>query len=1204
MLKRTVCLAGLIASLVSLFALSTAPAASASMPWWQVITGSRPTNMWEPTDNEQEIEVESGPIGAGIKLEVKGEVVGCLGTGPAAGFLCPLTGFAAIETAAQLEPVLESAFETSAVEVTGGPVGSAPFLITTPDRSVPAVGVTPAVQSPISGSAEAKILAAGGSGRLVLTATNIGDAPVDATDTPVEIVDELPDGIIATGFEAFAGTPEVPIPVDCTLESVTKVACLFEGELPPYEAIEIEIFGTLTGTPPAAGAPGKVTVFGGNAPPSTSSQTIKVSPEKTPFGFEVFSTATEEEGGGPVIKAGSHPFQMTTTIQFNAGKVTPGVTRSQGTVEQPAIPRNVRLSLPAGLVGNATQVPVCEMADFYRGGIVNECGAQSAIGAASVTIIEASVGFRSVAVPVFNLRPAQGEPARFGFTVANVPIVIDTAVDPDHDYRIIASVNNASQLAVVLSTSIVIWGSPGDPRHDLSRGWSCAYKFADLQRGPCERPAGLGEETFLREPVNCTAERVFSVELEPWNTPLGSVVDRASTTSSRLGGCDQVPFDPTIAASPTSKSAQGSSGLAFQLDMPNDGLLDKDGTGAIAEGQAKKVEVTLPAGVTVNPSQAEGLAGCGPAEYARETASSLPGQGCPEASKVGNVEVDTPLLEEKAKGAVYVAAPYDNPFDTLLALYMVAKIPERGVLVKQAGKVQLDPKTGQIVTVFDGLPQIPFDSFRLSFFGGDRAPLVLPPKCGSYDITAKFTPWHAPDEVVQRTSSFSVDQGANGGACPSEPPPFNPSFTAGSTNNAAGSFSPLSLRLTRQDGEGEFSRFSVKLPKGLIGKLAGIPFCSDAAIAAAEARTGPNGGKEELASPSCPAASQLGRTLVGAGVGPALSYAPGKIYLAGPYQGAKLSIVAIATATVGPFDLGNVVIRQALRINPETAEVTSDGSGSAPIPHILQGVVVHARDITVYIDRDNFVLNPTSCERMSAAATVTSQGGQSEDISSPFQAAGCASLGFTPKLSIKLKGGTKRNANPALTAVVRARPGDANIGAAKVTLPHSAFLDQSHIKTVCTRVQFNSGAGNGANCPAGSVYGKAQAITPLLDEPLSGPVYLRSSSHPLPDMVVALHSSKIDINLVGRIDSGKGGGIRTSFESVPDASVTSFTLRMRGGKRGLIVNSTNLCASKNRAVAEFTGQNGKVHDFRPLVRPTNCKKQTGKSAEQRHRRTR
>jgi hypothetical protein len=1193
MLKR-LALALLTALALSVLALPSAPAAAAPSPWWQVLPGSRPTNLWEPKTNEQKIETEKGSVGpfegGAVKIEVGGEVVGCLGTqNPFGEAVCNgETGFGPTETAAQLETLLESVYETPSVEVSGGPFGGSPFLVKVIRR-----GVLPIVLTPFVGTAKNTVLAQGGSGRLVLTITNLGDAPVDATGTPVTIVDELPEGVEATGVEAFGGIQGTAGPVECEVEASDLVSCIFEEELRPYEAIEVEILVSLVGEPPSAGAPGEVTVSGGNAPTDSAVQEIKVSPEKTPFGFEHFSVQAEEEGGAPATQAGGHPFQLTTTIQLNSGELSPAPTRREITVEQPAVPRNLRFTLPAGLVGVAAGMPRCKMTQFLNGNEGDLCPEESVIGVAAVTIIESvNFGLGRTSVPLFNLPPAPGEPARFGITPVKVPVVIETEVDPDNRYRIIARVSDTPQTAQFLSSTVTIWGTPGDPRHDNARGWHCL----DTSPGaaPCVRPPDLSERAFLRQPVSCVTPMDFQAEIEPWNVPFGSVVAGAEDVKPGMEGCSEVPFDPAIGAAPTNPATGSSSGLDFQLDMPNDGLLVPT---EVAEGQAKKVEVTLPEGVTVNPSQANGLGACTPADYARETVSSLPGQGCPEASKIGSVRVTTPLLEEEAKGSVYVAAPYDNPFDSLLALYMVAKIPERGVLVKQAGKVELDPVTGRITTTFDDLPQLPFETFKLNFFPGDRAPLVMPSKCGSYDVVAKFTPWHAsnpdnplPGEIVTETTSFMVDRGANGSPCPSGALPFKPGFLAETENNGAGRYSPFVARLTRNDGEQEFSSFSMKLPKGVIGKLAGIPFCPEAAIAAARARTGSNGGQEELDNPSCPAASRIGRTLVGAGAGSVLSYAPGLIYLAGPYQGSKLSIVAITTAKVGPFDLGNVVIRQALRVDPETAEVTTDGT-SETIPRILKGIVVHARDIRIFVDRPEFILNPTSCERMAVAATVFGSGldfgtaadDQAVQVASPFQAAGCAELRFKPKLSLKLLGGTKRGDTPRLRAVLKARKGDANIGRAQVTLPRSAFLEQAHIRTVCTRVQFRAGGGNGEQCPKASIYGRARAISPLLDERLSGPVFLRSSDNELPDLVAALHSSKVDVNLVGRIDS-LNGRIRNTFESVPDAAVTKFVLEMQGGDKGLIVNNRNICRGKHRAIANFKGQNGRRHLFRPVVK--------------------
>jgi len=1223
MSKRLVSLMATLGATLTLFALMPMASASAAEPWWQVLTGSRPSNMWEPEDATETQKVTSeklfGSFILAAKVEVAGTVVGCLGAGSIAAFGGPsaneaceaATGFPATESAIDLQTMLEGPYGTGDVTVIGGPAGTAPFEVESPwgpPITFSVIEVNTEFGPFPAGTASSEVTSEG-SGRLVVTITNLGDEAVDGSGTPVTIVDKLPQGAVAYGVEAGSPRNGKEGLIECVVKAADEVACTYAGKVTPYEALEVEVLTSLTGSPPTVGDPGEVTVSGGNAKPATVAQRIKVSDQPVSFGVEQFAAVAEEEGGEPVTpglggepatQAGSHPFQFTTTLQLNAGRVQRtalvGAENARPlAVEQPALPRNLSFPLPAGLVGNARAVPQCEMKTFLRMvQSINECPAATALGVSSVTIVESqTLGLLRLAVPVFNLPPGSGEPARFGFMAGGVPVVIGTAVDPEDDYQITATVRNASQVVQFLSATTTLWGTPGDPRHDNARGWNCVYR--EPLPGPCQRPESLSETAFLRMPVQCSSPLDFRMELEPWNVSLGTEIARASFTVPPLGGCNQVPFNPTVQAAPTSKLAESSSGLNFQLDMPNANLSNKDG---IAEGQAKKVEVTLPDGMTINPSQAEGLGACGPAQYAQERSDSAPGAGCPESSKIGSVDITTPLLDEEAHGSVYVAAPYDNPFDSLLALYMVAKIPERGILVKQAGEVRLDPNTGQITTTFDDLPQIPFETFKLSFFSGDRAPLVMPSQWRRYGIVTSFTPWHAADpenplasEVITKTTPFSVDQG-----CPSGTPPFAPGFVAGTDNNFAGSYSPFTARLTRNDGEQEFSRFSMKLPKGVIGKLAGIPFCPEAAISAARARTGASGGQEEIDAPSCPDASQIGRTLVGAGVGPALSYVPGRIYLAGSYQGSKLSIVAITAAKVGPFDLGTVVIRQALKVDPETAEVSTDGASSDPIPHILQGIVTHARDIRIYVDRKNFVLNPTSCARMAAGATVVGSGldfgaagdDSSVDVSSPFQAADCASLGFKPKLTLTLKGGTKRSDTPRLRAVLKARKGDANIGRAQVTLPRSEFLEQAHIRTVCTRVQFRAGAGNGAQCPKGSIYGRAKAISPLLDEPLKGPVFLRSSDNELPDLVAALRSSKVDINLVGRIDS-LNGRIRNTFESVPDAPVTKFVLEMQGGKKGLIVNSTNICLGKHRAIADFKGQNGRHSLLRPLVK-TSCKR--------------
>jgi hypothetical protein len=385
------------------------------------------------------------------------------------------------------------------------------------------------------------------------------------------------------------------------------------------------------------------------------------------------------------------------------------------------------------------------------------------------------------------------------------------------------------------------------------------------------------------------------------------------------------------------------------------------------------------------------------------------------------------------------------------------------------------------------------------------------------------------------------------------------------------------MHLSRDDGTQPLSGLTVTLPKGLTGKLAGIPYCSDAALGSVSGNEGT--GAAQLASPTCPAASQLGTVSVGAGAGSNPLYVnTGKAYLAGPYKGAPLSMAIVTPAVAGPFDLGNVVVRTALRVDPESAVITAV---SDPIPTILHGIPLDLRDVWVNLDRSGFTLNPTNCEELGFTGSASSPSGASAPLSARFQAVSCAALGFKPRLALSVKGGTKRGAYQRLKAVLNAKPGEANIGKVSVALPHSEFLAQEHIRTICTRVQFAAD-----QCPAGSIYGQATAYTPLLEQPLSGPVYLRSSNNPLPDLVAALHG-QIDIDLVGRIDSVKGG-IRNTFESVPDAPVSKFVLEMKGGKKSLLVNSRNLCKSTNKATVNMTGQNGKAHDFRPVLK-SSCK---------------
>lgn len=907
------------------------------------------------------------------------------------------------------------------------------------------------------------------------------------------------------------------------------------------------------------------------------------------FGFHDLDVTFTGRDGEPPMQAGSHPLTMTTSFKVNSIENEDGIFADGAVKDQ-------FFEQPPGFAGNPTAVPRCTNLDFLKG--PSGCPDSAAIGEIVVTLGGGGLPpLDSEPFPVYLLERPPGVAAKIGFWATNtVSLTIDVGVNPKPPYNVVASSRNTPQILEVFGASLTLWGNPAAAVHDARRGRCLLTPAADS----CS--AGIPVKPFITLPRSCTGPLVTVFRATSWPVPgldPGRLFEGTAETHddsippSPLGttGCSRLHFAPHTSAQPTTDHASSPTGLDFTLEVNDEGLLDPNGT---AHSDIKKTVVTLPEGMTVNPSVAEGLITCSLAQLDAETVSSAPGEGCPEASKVGTVEVETPVLEGTIlKGQVFVAQQDDpaapgkeNPFDSLIAIYLVIKDPDLGIVVKQAGKVEPNPRTGQLVSTFDDIPQFPLGQVRFRFREGGRSPLISPPRCGNYSTKAEFTPWADPAKTVIATSDFQITRGVAGGPCPSPgTPPFVPGFEAGTIDSSAGSYSPFYMRITRRDGDQDITRFSSTLPPGLVGKLAGVGRCPDAAIAAAAARTG----RAELAAPSCPADSRIGRVLGGAGVGSQLTYVPGSLYLAGPYKGAPLSVVAIVPAVAGPFDAGTVVVRVALDLDPRTAQVEVDGAASDPIPHILKGLPLKVRDLRVYVDRREFILNPTSCDPSTVRARVWGGGldlfSVVDDapfaVAAPFQAANCSDLAYEPRLSMRLKGGTGRGGHPALRAVFKPRPGDANTARTVVRLPRSAFLDQGHIRTICTRVQFAADA-----CPKGAAYGQVTAFSPLLDEPLRGPAYLRSSDNELPDLVFDLHGL-VDIEASARIDSVKGG-IRATFGAIPDAPITKVVIDMQGGKKGLIVNSRDLCAGRARAGVRLTAHNGKQRRLRPLVRATGC----------------
>ena len=807
----------------------------------------------------------------------------------------------------------------------------------------------------------------------------------------------------------------------------------------------------------------------------------------------------------------------------------------------------------------------------------------------------------------------RGYPAQFAFRILNTTTILSVVPLPRAEsYGLtIGSLNTPTVRVVSFDTVFCSYGAEGG-----------------VGAGTCKAPSGSDQPPFLSNPLDCSNPAPkWDLLADSWEnagtyTP-GGLPDlsspawlHASVTSPPVTGCEEPllasQFNSTTIATNPLQSGSGPvqadqpTGLAVELDFPqSNDPTNKDSEVEPDTPQApepKDITVKLPAGLAISPSSADGLGAC--SDLASDPAGdqvhydSVNPVTCPDASKIGSAVATSPLLAQRDPKTDVVIGPEPIPGDVFLVkphpgdlpvgggnqegkfrLLIQLENPGAGVNFKLPGVATADPQTGQLTTVFTENPQLPASHLTVNLKPGARAPLATPVTCGKFDTAAHLVPWGSPGVPdADKSASFSVGSGPGGSGCANTPAqrPFSPTMIARTNPATAGQSSPFTLHITRQDGDQELSSLEATLPKGLAAKFVGIPYCPEAALTAAAARAG----TAEQANPSCPA-SRIGSVTVGAGPGPNPFYTGGNAYLAGPYKGAPLSVAVITPAVAGPFDLGTVVSRNALFINPATAQghVVSD-----PFPKIIDGVPLRLRSVLINLDRQDFTLNPTNCSPMSVDAVLHSTDGATANPKQYFQVGGCDKLGFAPKLHLDLKGGTKRNKNPALTATLTYPKGNyANIASAAVTLPHSEFLDQSHIGTVCTRVQFAAQA-----CPAASVYGYAKAETPLLDNPLEGPVYLRSSDHKLPDLVADLNG-QIHIVLAGKVDSGKGGGIRNTFMVVPDAPVSKFTLTMKGGNKSLLVNSENICNKPQHAIANFTAQNGKVYNTKPVL-TNDCKK--------------
>jgi hypothetical protein len=1054
------------------------------------------------------------------------------------------------------------------------------------------------------------VLAKGGEGTVVVSVSNLGDGEINA---PVTVTDTLPTDVEATSAVYLAGVYGSDGKGTCPISGRT-VVCSFGGILPPYQRLEVKIYVKVDEGSPAGELADGVTVSGGGAASVSTSNALIVgegSVPETPFGVEAFELVPETAGGSPATQAGSHPFQLTSTVVLKAGAETSegGVINLQGEVgevAQPALPQDLRFDLPPGLVGNPSPFPECDEGQFF----LEKCPVDAQVGVAAVTIANPLHG--TLVVPVFNMVPAIGEPARFGFNASGIPAFLDASVRTGEDYGVTVSANNITQTGAFLSAQVTFWGVPGDPRHDNSRGYSCAG-----ERVP---PAGCPEDSvnapFLSLPTSCGASSAepfeTSVEGESWSGPKkpSEVTGRSSYTlhdaadpSIALDGCNKLSFGPSIKATPDGAAASTPTGLDVDVHVPQEEVLIPNGD---AESDVKDITVTLPEGVALDPAAAGGLEACSEREIGftgvEPSGTDLFTSGlgapaepfCPNAAKVGTVKIKTPLLPDPLEGAVYLAAQEENPFGSLIAMYIVAEDPVAGVLVKLPGEVHLS-EAGQIEGTFKNNPELPFEDAELHFFGGERAPLATPERCGTYTTSASFEPWSG-NEAVSSSSHFEITSGPNGAPCPGGALPFSPSLAAQTTSIQAGGFSPFTTTMSRQDGNQQLQGIQLHMPPGLLGMLSSVKLCEEP-----QANEG-----------ACGEESKIGETTVSVGLGgDPYTVTGGGVFITGPYHGAPYGLAIEEPAKAGPFDLAHtklsspacdcLVVRARIEVNPLTSAltVTTNAPGErGAIPTILEGIPLQIKHVYVAVNRSDFTFNPTDCDPLKITGSLSSAEGASASLEVPFQITDCTSLAFKPTFAVATAGHTSRVDGASLDTTVTypstPQGTEADIAKVKVSLPAKLPARLTTLQKACPEQTF---AANPASCSVASRVGVATAKTPVLPAPLSGPAYFVShGGAKYPELVIELSGDNVTIDLRGETAISKKGVLTSTFNAVPDAPFSSFELKLPEGPfSALTANGANLCKAGTLLMpTELVAQDGAVIHQSTKIKVTGCPKKKPK----------
>jgi hypothetical protein len=1071
-------------------------------------------------------------------------------------------------------------------------------------------------------------------------ANSAGCTPGGPVTSPIKIADSLPAGVTAVEVfgvnsyhnplgQAGKGTHngEVqgpPFGLRCTL-SPSAPSCVTSERIDPGDTLVVTIRVSVETSVEGEGEVGEASVSGGGAASASVSDPIAISAALPPYGVAkgglFAATSTSQAGGHPNV---TNNFFLNTINPNGEREIREPSCVSNGGAggcaaesEPAAVPKDVGFDLPPGLVGTTVGVPRCTMANVVDSA---NCPQNTMVGTATLMVRSAGAGRLIFTVPVFNIAPAPGEPAAFAFNALFFPVRLDTSVLSGGEYNVRVNAPDITSGGLDYMSSITIWGDPAEhngPGPDaaartlggkgyLGRGGRPQITFGGAgvekyDEGSSREESVLQQRLpLLTNPSQCSTPLTGVLETDSWEAP--GAFAGPGTLATPMGaatGCGQLSFKPSVSMLPDTLEAGAPAGYSFDLSLPQD--TEAEG---LATPDVKRTSVTLPLGTVISPSAADGLGDCTSEQF--DLHSGVPG-GCPRDSQVGTVRSKTPALEEALTGDIYLASPectgpggVCTPGDAAdghmvrLFLQLVGE-GESGIVVKQELTGQINQQTGQLTVTDDEVPQVPFSDLKLTLQGGERATLANPRSCGTETTTADLTPWSTPftpDGTPE--STFDIDENCFG-------PQFNPSFSAGTTSNQAGGFSPFTLSFGRGDADEFLNGAQITMPPGLLGLISKVKLCEEP-----QANAG-----------TCGPESQIGEVTVetGPGADPFLVKG-GKVYITGPYRGAPYGLSIVVPAKAGPYTLsgttgnGTVVNRSSISVNPTTSELTVT---SDPLPTELDGIPLQLRLVNVTVGtNDDFTFNPTSCNKMEVGAGLTSTEAARATESSSFQVTNCAALKFQPKFTVSTSGRTSRIGGASLDAKVSYPAGtqgfEANIARVKVELPKQLPSRLTTLQKACTAQTFDA---NPASCPAASVIGTVRVSTAVLPVELTGPVYFVSNGgEAFPNLVIVLQGDGVRVDLVGDTFISKAGVTSTTFKTVPDVPFNSFELYLPEGSASALAALGNLCTSRLVMPTELVAQNGAAIHQSTKIAVTDCpaakaarRKAKGAKQASRHRKS-